>query len=189
MMFWVAVFGILLNVVGYGWQCGAIVAKKSGKSVSVPAFFSMLASSLVTVIYGAAHNDRFFTNNAWVCGVGQTLLLILAFQHKTIKWWEKLLCLVLALSVATTVISPAKGFMLLAVNALGAIYLWAQPAELLFGRKKGVLQLVTMICFEISGICWTVYSFHFGYSAAAWSYFGFCGYQLVVIALWWRAKE
>lgn len=181
--------GILLNMLGYGRQCWQIHKKKSSESISLPAFFANFCTSLVTVVYGTNFGDKLFTVNAAVCGIGQIVLLRLAFGNRRLKWWELTSCAGLLGLVVSAFVSPVKWPWFLAVNAVAGLVSWAQPMELLQSGTKGNVSGLALFCFLSSGGCWWLYCFLADYSAAQLTFAGFCFYQAVTIYLWYRARD
>ena len=198
---WLTTVGIMLNIVGFGWQCWVICYYRTAQGISFPALFSAFTSSLITVLYSSVYGDASFLGNAWVCVLAQGFMLVPVFHWNRPTRTELMPCYGLSALVIATIFVPQKGAMLIAGSILGGLLLWHQPAKLILSGKKGVVQLFSLLCAELSSACWAAYCFeqipatcsHFPYlgckyAEAMWLYAGFCVFQIFTIWTYRKAN-
>src|SRR5581483_9436676 len=160
----------------------AIYIKKSGEAVSVAWFASSVGLEVVIVIYGKSQEDAMFTKNAWVCIVGQVLVLAALRVYKPFGKREHLVIAAMLAVIAASIVLPFKNAVQMAAQAVNLYGGADQPIQLKAGRDRGALEIWALVLSGLGSGVWTAYCwYHFGFLGPAVGYLMYDAYSCYMI--------
>ena len=148
------------------WMQGLTIWKnRSGEAVSVTLFNFNGSAFIAFGLYGIYINGAVATINGIVTGVVHLFVIVLLCVYKPLKWWEVVvivLCPLMPPAIVLTAGTPWQQVIYIA-TALGiGVAMGTQPAEILWKKKTGAVDIRMYLIYVPTSIVWLGYAISLG---------------------------
>jgi hypothetical protein len=140
-------------------QSKSIFKNKSGASVSITFFYYGLCVFATTLLYGISKSSIALIWNGLLLTIAHIPIAVGLWKYKAFNKAEKVLVVVLALTIIADIFLPYKDWIYLAVLSFQVLAVAQQPIEMWWKKSAGVTEVRAFATHFVSALFWTIYAY------------------------------